>query len=552
MSGKIRKKYDSWKKGLQGETARTAETRPKTSSDLEVEPVGVPAMSLTSREESLGLPGEYPFTRGIHPQMYRQRSWSMRQYAGFSSATETNQRFRYLLEQGVSGLSVAFDLPTQMGRDSDDPLASGEVGRTGVAIDSIEDMRTLFDEIDLGSVSTSMTINSTAAILLAMYLAVARERGVDWSKVRGTVQNDMLKEYIARGTYIYPVKHALRLVTDIFEFCSAKAPKWNTISVSGYHIREAGSDAAQELGYTMLNARTYLNCAVERGLQIEQIAPQISFFFNCHSNFLEEVAKFRAARRMWAKIISGEFSCDDARSQKLRFHTQTAGSTLIARQPQTNIVRTSLQALAAVFGGTQSLHTNGFDEALSLPSRASATLALRTQQIIAEESGVTEFVDPLAGSYVVEQMTDAIEEKANKLSREIEQDFGSMTSAISAGFPQEQIAKRAYEVQRSLESGQMRVVGVNYATEEIEHDAQQALHLDSLDSSAVESLQIERLQRFRNSRDAVTVETHTQKLREAAAGTENLVPIILDAVTAEVTLGEISEALREVFGEYSE
>jgi len=492
----------------------------------------------------LGRPGVFPFTRGVHPSMYRGRFWTMRQYAGFGTASATNQRFRRLLESGQTGLSVAFDLPTQMGRDADHPLAKGEVGRTGVAIGTVEDMRLLLDGLPLDRVSTSMTINATAATLLAFYVAVADERGLPRESLSGTVQNDVLKEYIARGTHIYPPGPSLRLATDILGFCRAELPRWNGISISGYHIREAGSDAVQELAFTLANAVAYLEAAVEAGLVVDEIAPRLSFFFNAHANLFEEVAKFRAARRMWARIVTERFGARDPRSAALRFHAQTAGSTLTAKQPLVNVVRTTVEALAAILGGAQSLHTNAFDEALALPTEASATLALRTQQVLAHESGAGDIVDALGGAYAVETLTQELEARASALLQRIDQ-MGGMVVAIEAGFPQREIERRAFEHQRALEDRTKLVVGENAFTDD---QAAEAGPLYVADPAA-EQAQIERLRAHRQRRDNEAVKQARTELQAAAAGTANLVAAILAAVKAGATLGEVADTLREVFGE---
>ena len=497
-------------------------------------------------ESELGFPGQFPYTRGIYPTHYRGRLWTMRQYAGFGSAAESNARYRYLLDQGSTGLSVAFDLPTQIGLDSDDPLSCGEVGRVGVAIDSIEDMEALFAGIPLDKVSTSMTINSTAPILLAMYFAVAERRGVSLARLSGTVQNDILKEYIARGTYIYPVGPALRLVTDVFEFCRDNAPEWNTISVSGYHIREAGSTAVQEIAFTLANATAYLRAALARGMTVDDVAPRMSFFLNAHSNVLEEVAKFRAARRLWARITREDFKAWDPRSWMFRFHTQTAGSTLTAQQPNVNIVRVALQALAAVLGGAQSLHTNGWDEALALPTSDSALLALRTQQILAFESGVANSADPLGGAYYIERLTDEIEAGARAYLQRIEE-LGGVLRAIESGFQQREIQQAAFEFQKAVESGEHIVVGVNrYA----ESDLAPVSILQI--NSQIEQEQVVRLAGFRARRDKSEVDRTLHEVTEIASTEENLMPAILRAVKACATVGEISAALRRVFGEFRE
>jgi methylmalonyl-CoA mutase, N-terminal domain len=495
-------------------------------------------------DRDLGWPGEYPFTRGVQPTMYRGRYWTMRQYAGFGTAAESNRRYHYLLEQGQTGLSVAFDLPTQMGRDSDHPMARGEVGRTGVAVCSLEDMRVLLDGLPLERVSTSMTINATAATLLMLYVAVADERGVPRAALQGTIQNDILKEYIARGTYIYPPRPSMRLITDTFAFCKAEVPKWNTISISGYHIREAGSDAIQEVAFTLADGIAYVDAARIAGIEPDELGPRLSFFFNAHNNFVEEVAKFRAARRLWAWIMRERFGSRDPRAQALRFHTQTAGSMLTAQQPLVNLIRTTVQALAAVLGGTQSLHTNSYDEALALPSEAAALLALRTQQVIAHESGVADVVDALAGSYAVESLTDAIERGARDYLRRIDE-MGGMVAAIERTFPQGQIERRAYEYQRSIEEKQRIVVGVNDFVVE-EREAPTLLRVDP----AIEREQGERLRALRARRDQPAARAGLDALERAARGTENLVPRILAAVKAFCTVGEIADTLRGVFGEH--
>jgi methylmalonyl-CoA mutase N-terminal domain/subunit len=492
----------------------------------------------------LGFPGEYPFTRGVQPTMYRGRLWTMRQYAGFGTAEETNSRFRYLLGQGQTGLSVAFDLPTQMGFDSDHPLAEGEVGRVGVAICSLDDMEVLFDGIPLDKVTTSMTINAPATVLLAMYLAVAEKQGVSPDKLGGTVQNDILKEYVARGTYIFPPRPSMRLTTDLLAFCSELAPGWNTISISGYHIREAGATAVQELAFTLANAIAYVEAAIRRGLDVDSFAPRLSFFFGAHTDFFEEIAKFRAARRLWARIMRERLGARDPRSWMLRFHTQTAGSTLTAQQPENNIVRVALQALSAVLGGTQSLHTNSKDEALALPSEDSVRTALRTQQIIAHECGVANTIDPLGGSYFVEELTSAIERQALDYIERIEQ-LGGAVSAIEKGFVQREIQESAYRYQREVESGRRTVVGVNsFVTEETRPAGLLRV------APEVERAQCERLAALRGRRDGAAVVRALAALKAAAEGEDNLMPPILAAVKAKATLGEICGVLREVFGEY--
>jgi len=497
-------------------------------------------------QAQLGYPGEFPFTRGIHPAMYRSRPWTMRQYAGFASAEESNKRYHFLLSQGTTGLSVAFDLPTQMGYDADHPFSEGEVGKVGVSISSLEDMETLLNGLPLDRISTSMTINATASILLALYIAVAKKQGIPLHKLSGTVQNDILKEYIARGTYIYPPQHSMRIITDIFRYCSENMPRWNTISISGYHIREAGSTAAQEVAFTLSNAVSYVQAAVNAGLDIDTFAGQLSFFFNSHNNLFEEVAKFRAARRMWAHIMRDRFHAGDPRSMMLRFHTQTAGSTLTAQQPDNNIVRTAYQALAAVLGGTQSLHTNSKDEALSLPTEESARVALRTQQILAYETGVADVVDPLAGSYYVESLTNAIEEQAQNYIKQIDA-LGGSVRAIERGFMQAEIEQAAYEYQHALEEQRAIVVGVNRFV--LENEARP--HLMRVDPT-VGNRQVAKLADLRQRRDNARVQQALAALERGAAGTENLLPLIVSAVEAYATLGEISDTMRRVFGEQHE
>jgi methylmalonyl-CoA mutase N-terminal domain/subunit len=495
---------------------------------------------------AIGKPGEFPYTRGIHREMYRRRLWSMRQYAGFASAEETNRRFRFLLSQGTTGLSMAFDLPTQMGFDSDHPMATGEVGRVGVAISSLADMETVFDQIPLAGVSTSMTINSTAAILLAYYALVARRQGADWRKLSGTVQNDILKEYIARGTYIYPPRPAMRIITDILAWAGRELPEWNPISISGYHIREAGSTAVQELAFTFTNAIAYIEAAIASGLAIDSFAPRLSFFFNSHHDFLEEIAKFRAARRIYAHLMRDRFGAQDPRSMMLRFHVQTAGSTLTAQQPDVNIVRTALQAMAAVLGGAQSLHTNSRDEAISLPSEESARIALRTQQIIAHETGVANTADPVGGSEHIEHLTDSIERGCMEYLDRIDQ-MGGTLRAIESGFIQNEIQTAAYEYQRAVESGKRVIVGVNRFRKD-EGGGAPAFRLDP----AVERAQVEKLRQVRASRSASAVEERLARLTAAARSESNLMPPILEAAEVYATVGEISDALRQVFGEHHE
>jgi len=496
--------------------------------------------------KSAELPGQYPFTRGIHPGMYRSRLWTMRQYAGFGSAEESNRRYQYLLSQGITGLSVAFDLPTQMGMDSDHPLAAGEVGRVGVAICSLADMERLFEGIRLDEVTTSMTINSTAAILLSLYALVARRQGADLRKLSGTVQNDILKEYIARGTYIYPPRPAMRIVTDLFAWAGAELPEWNTISISGYHIREAGSTAIQEVAFTIGNAIAYIEAAIRAGLNVDAFAPRVSFFFNAHSDFLEEIAKYRAARRLYAHIMKERFGAKDPRSMMMRFHTQTAGSTLTAQQPDVNVVRVALQAMSAVLGGTQSLHTNSRDEALGLPTEESARLALRTQQIIAHESGITKVADPLGGSFYIEELTDKIERGARDYLARIDA-MGGTLAAIEKGWIQAEIQNAAYEFQQQVEHGEKIVVGVN-RFQQANGESLTALRIDS----SVERGQVERLRQVRASRDKNEVEARLGALEDAARGSDNLMPKILTACESFATIGEMSDRLRKVFGEYRE
>lgn len=494
----------------------------------------------------LGAPGEFPFTRGVRKNTYRGRFWTMRQYAGFATAEESNARYKYLLSQGTTGLSVAFDLPTQIGLDSDDPLSAGEVGKVGVAIDSLGDMLTLFNGIPLDQVSTSMTINSTASTLLCLYLAVARRQGVSFDKVNGTIQNDILKEYIARGTYIYPPKPSLRLITDTFAFCAAEVPNWNTISISGYHIREAGSTAAQELAFTLADGIAYVQAAIDVGLHVDDFGPRLSFFFNAHNELLEEIAKFRAARRLWARIMKERFGARDPKSLALRFHTQTAGSTLTAQQPEVNVVRTTIQALAAVLGGTQSLHTNSLDEALGLPTEHAARIALRTQQVIAHESGVANTVDPLAGSYAIEELTTQLEKIAIDYIEKIDA-MGGMLRAIETGYVQGEIQEAAYQYQRAVETGDAVVVGMN----RFNMDEEVPIPVLRVDER-LEREQIARVQAVRNRREPKAADSALAAIEEAAKGTQNLVPLILTAVEADVTVGEISGCLRKIWGEYRE
>ena len=517
----------------------------RTDSGIEVRPLYTEAdLAGWDADERLGLPGEPPFTRGVYPSMYRGRLWTMRQYSGFGDAASTNQRFRFLLEAGQTGLSCAFDLPTQMGYDSDHPRAEGEVGKVGVAIDSIDDMRTLLAGIPLDTVTTSMTINSTAAILLLMYEIVAEEQGVSSDRISGTIQNDLLKEYIARGTYVYPPKPSMRIITDIFGYCSEHIPRWNTISISGYHIREAGSTAVQEIAFTIANAIAYVQAAIDAGLDVDDFAPRLSFFWNGHNHFFEEVAKFRASRRIWHRVMTERFGAQDPRSAMLRFHTQTGGSTLTAQQPVNNVVRVALQALAAVMGGTQSLHTNGFDEALSLPTEDAARLALRTQQIIGFESGVTDTPDPLAGSYLVESMTDEIERLAWAYIERIDE-MGGAVEAIEAHFQQDEIEQAAYEYTKSIDDDERVIVGLN----RFKVDGEPEPDVFPIDPS-LETAQRERLAAFKANRDMTVVSTRLAEVSETARGTGNLLPPMKEALRAGATLGEVSDALREVFGTY--
>ena len=544
----IREKKEQWERTtLKDVLDKAKERKPefRTLSGLPLDPLYTPADQEGDAYESrIGFPGEYPFTRGIQPNMYRGRLWTMRQYAGFGSAEDTNKRYRYLLEQGQTGLSVAFDLPTQMGYDSDHPLAMGEVGKVGVAIDSLEDAERLFDAIPLAKVSTSMTINSTAAILLAMYMSVAEKQGAEPAGLMGTIQNDVLKEYIARGTYIFPPKESMRIITDIFSFCNRDLPRWNMISISGYHIREAGSTAVQEIAFTLADGIAYVDAAVQAGLDVDRFGARLSFFFNVHNDFLEEVAKFRAARRLWARIMKERFGAKNPRSMMLRFHTQTAGCSLTAQQPENNIVRVTLQALASVLGGTQSLHTNSMDEALALPGDKAVRIALRTQQVIAFESGVTHAVDPLGGSYLIEHLTDELERKAEAYIAKIDE-MGGMVRAIEEGYVQREIQDSAYQYQLQVEKGEEVVVGVNRF--EIEEEPQE--NLLAVDPE-VGRKQVERLAALKARRDNDHVARALATLEKTARGTDNLMPPILEAVRGYATLGEISDTLRGVFGEY--
>ncbi len=542
----LQDQYNRWKETtLKKSLEKTKERKEKfqTTAGIEIPRLALPPEP-DSTAEKLGFPGEYPFTRGVQPTMYRSRFWTMRQYAGFSTAEESNKRYRYLLEQGQTGLSVAFDLPTQIGYDADDPIAHGEVGKVGVSISSIHDMETLFKEIPLDKVSTSMTINAPAGVLLAMYIAVAKKQGVEMKQLRGTIQNDILKEYIARGTYIFPPAPSMRLITDIFSFCAEHVPNWNTISISGYHIREAGSTSVQEVAFTLSNGIAYVEAALNAGLSVDDFAPQLSFFFNAHNNFLEEVAKFRAARRLWAKIMRERFKASKPSSWQLRFHTQTAGSTLTAQQPENNVVRVTIQALAAVLGGTQSLHTNSMDEALWLPTEKAVRVALRTQQIIAYESGVADSVDPLAGSYLIEYLTDEIEKRAEEYISKIDA-MGGALPAIEKGFMQNEIQNAAYAAQQAIERKEEIVVGVNQfvVNEEI---TLERLQVDPM----IETQARERLKKLRETRNTDRVNALLERLKSAAKGSENLMPLFIECVENEITLGEICNALRSVWGEY--
>lgn len=515
-----------------------------TSSGIPLERVMIPSNEDPNYCERLGFPGEYPFTRGVQPTMYRGRFWTMRQYAGYASAEESNARYRYLLDQGQTGLSVAFDLPTQIGYDADDAIASGEVGKVGVSISSLQDMETLFKEIPLERVSTSMTINAPAAILLAMYIAVAKRQGIEPSNLRGTIQNDILKEYVARGTYIFPPQPSMRLITDVFQFCQTEVPRWNTISISGYHIREAGSTAVQEVAFTLADGITYVQAAIDAGLDVDKFARQLSFFFNAHNNFLEEVAKYRAARRLWAKIMRERFKAQNPRSWTLRFHTQTAGSTLTAQQPENNVVRVAIQALSAVLGGTQSLHTNSMDEALWLPTEKSVRVALRTQQVIAHESGVADSIDPLAGSFLIENLTDEIERQALEYIHKID-DMGGALAAIEQGYIQGEIQEASYQYQQAVERQEQIVVGVN------QFEVQEEIELEQLSvDPSIEINQRERLAKLRAGRDAQRINDLLSHLEKAANSNDNLLPLFVECVENDLTLGEICNVLRGVWGEY--
>ena len=545
MTKEIDSKYEQWQdETLKPVIGKYPERKAEfeTTSGIEVPRVALPRE--TDYLNDLGFPGEYPFTRGVQPTMYRGRFWTMRQYAGYASAEESNARYRYLLKQGQTGLSVAFDLPTQIGYDSDDPIAAGEVGKVGVAISSLRDMQALFAGIPLDKVSTSMTINAPAAVLLAMYIAVARGQGVEERKLRGTIQNDILKEYIARGTYIYPPKPSMRLITDVFKYCREQVPNWNTISISGYHIREAGSTAVQEVAFTLVNAIAYVEAALKTGMQVDDFANQLSFFFACHNNLLEEVAKFRAARRVWARLMRERFGSQDPKSQMLRFHTQTGGSTLTAQQPENNIVRTTMQALAAVLGGTQSLHTNSMDEALSLPTEKAVRIALRTQQIIANESGVADSVDPLAGSYLVEQLTDEIEQGVLAYIQKVDE-MGGALEAIELGYIQNEIQDAAYRYQKAVESGQEIIVGVNA------YQIEESMELETMKvDPAIEAARRQALEALRARRDEARLNALRSQLDIAARSESNLVPLFIECVENDMTLGEICNTLRAVWGEY--
>jgi methylmalonyl-CoA mutase N-terminal domain/subunit len=545
-SDKFAAELEAWQAKLDKLLAKRPERKDKftTLSGLPVDRLNLPPDPEPGYMEKLGFPGEYPFTRGVQPTMYRGRFWTMRQYAGFATAKESNQRYRYLLEQGQTGLSVAFDLPTQIGYDADHELARGEVGKVGVSISSLEDMEVLFDQIPLDKVSTSMTINAPASVLLAMYIAVGEKQGVKPDQLRGTIQNDVLKEYSSRGTYIFPPKPSMRIITDIFAYCAREVPNWNTISISGYHIREAGSTAVQEVAFTLANGLAYVQAAVEAGLEVDDFAPRLSFFFNAHLDFLEEVAKYRAARRLWARLVKERFGAKNAKSLMVRFHTQTAGCSLTAQQPDNNVVRVAFQALSAVLGGTQSLHTNSRDEALSLPTQDSVTIALRTQQIIAYETGVTENIDPLAGSYYVEHLTDEIERQALDYIERIDE-MGGAVEAVESGFVQREIQQAAYAYQKAVESDERVVVGVNkFVT-----DSPPPKNLLRVDPKVREE-QIAMLAKLRNQRDNQAVKQRLAALKKAALGDDNLMPPIVDCVRVYATLGEICDTLRQVFGEY--
>lgn len=550
LKEKFKKAFNQWEANIYKKTIDKYPEREQnitSASFSPVKPLYTPDdLSPEKYFEKIGFPGEYPFTRGIQPTMYRGKFWTMRQYAGFGTARESNERYRYLLSQGQTGLSVAFDLPTQIGYDSDAPIANGEIGKVGVAIDTLADMEILFNKIPLDKVSTSMTINAPASVLLAMYIAVAEKQGLSKDKISGTIQNDILKEYIARGTYIFPPKQSMRLVTDIFKYCSKEVPKWNTISISGYHIREAGSTAAQEVGFTLADGIAYVDAAIKAGLDVDEFAGQLSFFFNAHNDLLEEVAKYRAARRLWAIIMKERFKAKEPKSMMLRFHTQTAGSTLTAQQIDNNIVRVTIQTLAAVLGGTQSLHTNSRDEALALPTEDSVQIALRTQQIVAHESGVTNTIDPLAGSYYVEAMTDQIEKEAEEYITRIDS-MGGMINAIEKGYVQSEIQKSAYQYQQEIENGKRIIVGVN----KYQIDEEKPVKTLKIDTKVQEE-QIKFLNKVRAERNNEEVKSKFARLKSAASSDENLMPPILDAVRSYASIGEICNTLREVFGEYKE
>ncbi len=550
LKSKVQDAFSDWERNVYQKSISKFPERQEsftTQSFTKVEPLYTPIdFDSSEYNEKLGYPGSYPFTRGVQPSMYRGKLWTMRQYAGFGTAKESNERYRYLLSQGQMGLSVAFDLPTQIGYDSDHPMALGEVGKVGVAIDTLADMEILFDKIPLDKVSTSMTINAPASVLLALYIAVAEKQGIGKDKISGTIQNDILKEYVARGTYIYPPKASMRLITNIFEYCAKEIPKWNTISISGYHIREAGSTAAQEVGFTLADGIAYVDTAIKAGLNVDKFAGQLSFFFNSHNDLFEEVAKFRAARRLWAKIMKERFGAKKEKSQMLRFHTQTAGSSLTAQQINNNIVRVAIQTLAAVLGGTQSLHTNSRDEALALPTEDSVKIALRTQQIVAYESGVTNTIDPLAGSYYVESLTNQIEKEAEEYINRVDS-MGGMISAIEAGYIQSEIQKSAYRFQQEIERGERIIVGVNKFQEKDEQK-NELLKIDE----KVQRNQIAFLKKIRAERNNDDVKLKLSALKKAAEGNENLIPFILEAVRTYASIGEISNTLRDVFGEYRE
>jgi len=546
--GKTKDQYLEWKKNkLDNSISKFPERKKnfKTDSEINLDNLYIPDENF-NYEDQCGFPGQFPFTRGVQPNMYRSRFWTMRQYAGFATAEESNKRYKYLLNSGTTGLSVAFDLPTQMGYDSDHPIAEGEVGKVGVPISSLQDMEILFDGIPLDKISTSMTINSTASILLAMYIAIAKKQGADLKKLAGTIQNDILKEYVARGTYIYPPQESMRIITDIFKYCNQHHPRWNTISISGYHIREAGSNAVQEVAFTLANGITYVQAALDSGLNVDEFASRLSFFFNSHNNLLEEIAKFRAARRLWAKIMKERFGAQKEKSMMLRFHTQTGGSTLTAQQPLNNISRVTIQALAAVLGGTQSLHTNSYDEALALPTEESVSVALRTQQIIAHESGAADTIDPLAGSYFIENLTDDIEQKSLDYIQKIDEMGGSI-EAIKTGFFQDEILRNAYNHQVDVEEKEKIVVGVN----DFESKEDSSKDILKIDTEKTKS-QVERVIKLKKSRDNEKVNSVLSELEKTAQSNSNLMPAIINSVESYATLGEISDTLRNVFGTYHE